>query len=74
MGVGFIWLYSSLAVIAVIGAIIVWFLTKNLWATITIVVAMAVTAGIIAFASAVSTRFTNTAELISWTSTVIQSI
>lgn len=55
MGIGFIWLYCTIAVLAVVGAIILWFLTKNIWATITTIVLFAVLAVVILLA----TIFTN---------------
>lgn len=55
MGIGFIWLYCSIAALAVIGAIIIWFLTKNIWASVATVGLFAVLAVVILLA----TIFTN---------------
>ena len=58
MGVGFMWLYISIAILAVVGAIILWFTTKNIWAVVSIVAAFAVLAGIIV----ISTVFANKSD------------
>ena len=59
MGIGFIWLYISIVILAVAGAILLWFTTKNIWACVAIVGLFGILAGIIAL----STAFANKSDM-----------
>ncbi len=64
MGVGFLCLYIGIAILAIVGAIILWFITKNIWACVVIVGLFGFLTLIIVLSTIFANKSDNTVESI----------